>query len=131
MKKIIATLVFTLLIAVVSATAQTDYCFQNKGLKGESTISFSMKGNKITEGEFQFVEYNATSEGEINHFRGTKTGSILTIKFDKMIPEPFKKVTKLAWTLGKNSLKIQMYGKNYQTNKWGVYAAIYEKCKEI
>ena len=126
MKKIIATILFTLFIAVISASAQTDYCFENKGLKGSAIISFTVKGNKISEGEFQ----TPNNEGELYHFTGTKTGNNLTIKFDHSIPDELIKVKRFVWIFGK-TLKVPTYGKNYTTNKWGIYTAIYEKCKEI
>ena len=129
MKKIIATLLFTLFIAVISASAQTDYCFENIGLKTSTLISFTVKGNKIMEGEFNFGNSDGNSGGELYHFTGTKLGSNLTIKFDHSIPDELKKVKKFVWIFGK-TLKVQTYGKNYVTNKWGIYTATYEKCKE-
>ena len=79
----------------------------------------------ISEGGFQ----TSNNEGELYHFTGTKSGSNLTIKFDESKPDELKKIPKLVWIFGK-TLKVQTYGKNYTTNKWGVYTAIYEKCKE-
>ena len=125
MKKIIVTLLFTIFIAVISASAQTDYCFENKGLKGSGIISFTVKGNKISEGEFQ----RPNNEGELYHFTGTKSGNNLTIKFDRSIPDELKKVKKLVWIFGK-TLKVRTYGKNYQTNNRSIYTAVYEKCQE-
>ena len=128
MKKIIATILFTVFITVVSVSAQTDYCFKNDGLKKTTTISFTVKGGKIVDGEFD-TGSDGTTSSEVYAFTGTKIGNVLTVKFARTVPEEFKKVKKLVWTLGE-TLKVQMYGKNYTTNKWGVYAATYEKCKE-
>ena len=128
-QKILGALVLTLFIVVGSASAQTEYCFANEGLKGTTNILFVLTGHKITEGEFQPPSDEGTS-GEIYHFTGTKAGHILTIKFDHTIPEGLRKVKKVTWTLGKTSLKIPTYGKNYDTNKYGIYLATYEKCKE-
>ena len=125
MNKFIAALLFTLFITVISASAQTEYCFENKGLKGSGIISFTVKGNKISEGEFQ----TANNEGELYHFTGTKSGNNLTIKFDHSIPDELIKVRKFVWIFGK-TLKVPTYGKNYVTNKWGIYTATYNKCKE-
>ncbi len=127
MQKILGTLILTLFIAFGSALAQTDYCFANDGLKGATNILFVLTGNKISEGEFQPPGDEGTS-GEIYHFTGTKAGNILKIKFDHTVPEGLQKVKKIAWVLGKKSLKVPTYGKNYETNKWSIYPAIYEKC---
>lgn len=128
MKKLILTLIFGLFIVVVSVSAQTEYCFENKGLKTETIISFVVSGKNITDGEFQSAAYESTSSGEINHFVGTKAGNILTIKFTGTVPPDFSKIKKIVWTLGKTTLKVQMDGKNYNTNKWGIYSATYSKC---
>lgn len=125
MSKFIITTLFAMLFATIATTAQTDYCFENKGLKGAGIISFTLKGNKISEGEFQ----TANNEGELYHFTGTKSGSNLTIKFDRSIPDELKKIKKFVWIFGK-TLKVPTYGKNYVTNKWGIYTAIYQKCSQ-
>lgn len=130
MKKIIATLLFTLFIGVLTASAQTEYCFENKGLKNQVIISFAVSGNKVTDGELQTSGYDESTSGELYHFKGTKTGNVLTIKFTGSIPAGFEKIKKYVWTLGSKTLKVQMYGKNYNTNKWSIYSATYEKCSE-
>ncbi|MBX7169981.1 MAG: hypothetical protein K1X72_03415 [Pyrinomonadaceae bacterium] len=129
MKQIILIIAFTLLIGIVQAFAATDYCFENEGLKGTTLITFSISGNKVTDGEFSFSEYDSKTSSETYDFKGIKTGNTLTIKFDRTVPQTFSHITKLIWTLGTKTLKVQMYGKNYETNKWSVYSATLSKCK--
>ena len=127
MKKSIITLFFVLFIGIVSASAQTKYCFENDGLKAKTTLSFTVSGNKISDGIYEFADYEDSGSPPTASFSGTKSGGILTIKFDGKAPDEFSKIKKITWTLGK-SLKVQMYGKNYTTNKWSVYAATFTKC---
>lgn len=124
-------LLFCLFFAVSAASAQTDLCFKNEGLKQEHTVSFTVTGNKI-EGTFEVSGYDESTSAETFEFTGTKSGNLLTIKFRGTIPyEKPPKTTKIVWTLGKTTLKIPIYGKNYETNKFSVYSATYEKCSEI
>jgi hypothetical protein len=117
-------------VGAVPAGSPTDYCFKNSGLKTEVMITFALDGNKVSDGEFGVSGYDNSTSGETYHFKGTKTGSRLTVKFTGTIPAEFDKIKKLVWTLGKNNLKVQMYGKNYQSNKWGVYTATFDKCEQ-
>jgi hypothetical protein len=127
MKKSIITLFFVLFISTISASAQTKYCFENEGLKATTGILFTVSGNKITGGEYTKTEYDENSTPVKVAFTGTKVGNILTIKFAEKAPDEFMKIKVIKWTFGK-SLKVQMYGKNYQTNKWGVYSASFTGC---
>jgi hypothetical protein len=127
MKKSIITLFFVLFIGTISASAQKQYCFENEGLKATTGILFTVSGNKITDGEYTATEYDENSTPVKATFTGTKVGKILTIKFAGTAPDEFTKIKINKWTLGK-SLKVQMYGKNYQTNKWGVYSATFTGC---
>jgi hypothetical protein len=127
MKKSITTLFFVLFIGIISASAQKQYCFENEGLKATTGILFTVSGNKIIDGEYTTTEYDENSTPVKAAFTGTKVGNILTIKFVGTAPDEFTKIKIIKWTLGK-SLKVQMYGKNYQTNKWGVYSATFTGC---
>lgn len=130
MKKFVLIMLFVASIFKISASAQTDYCFENKGLKGSTLIVFAISGNKVTDGEFSFSEYDSQTSSDIFHFKGTKIGKTLAIKFDRSVPKDFSTIKKIVWTLGSNTLKFQMFGKNYETNKWSVYSATYNKCTE-
>jgi len=131
MKKFIGMLFFCLIFGVSVTIAQTDLCFKNEGLKQIHTVSFTISGNKI-EGTFEVSGYEGSTSAETFEFTGTKSGNLLTIKFKGTIPyELPPRLKKIVWTLGKTSLKIPTYGKDYETNKFSAYTATYEKCGEI
>lgn len=128
MKKFIGVIVFCLTCAVVSASAQKEYCFENKGLKVQQNVTMSVTGNKI-EGTMESGGYE-TGNMETFDFTGTKAGSVLTVKFVGTVPyERAPGTKKIVWTFSPTSLKIPMYGKNYNTNKYSVYTASFGKCK--
>jgi hypothetical protein len=127
MKKSIIALFFVLFIGTISASAQKQYCFENEGLKATTGILFTVSGNKITDGEYTSTEYDENATPIKATFTGTKVGNVLTIKFAGKAPDEFMKIKTIKWTMGK-SLKVQMYGKNYTTNKWGVYSATFTGC---
>jgi hypothetical protein len=130
MKRLFAIFLFCLVGGVAAVSAQTDQCFKNEGLKQLQTVSFTIKENKV-EGTFANSGYDDANPAETVKFTGTKAGNLLTIKFQGKIPyeRPPKSKT-IVWTLTKTSLKIPIYGKNYETNKYSVYAAVFDKCKE-
>jgi hypothetical protein len=120
-----------MILSVSYATAQTDRCFKNEGLKQVQTVSFTVTGNKV-EGTFEVSGYETSTSAETFEFAGTKSGNFLTIKFQGTIPYELPPGTKkIIWTLSKTALKIPTYGKNNQTNKFSVYTATYGKCSEI
>lgn len=127
MKRNIVILLLVVCFGSISASAQTDHCFKNDGLKNVNSISFTLTGNKVTNGSFEISSYDDSTPTEYFAFTGTKTANALTIKFTNGIPEDFKTIKTIVWTLG-NSLKVPTYGKNNVTNKWSVYSATYEKC---
>lgn len=129
MKLIILFMGIYLFIGIGQAFAATEYCFENEGLKGTTLITFAISGNKVTDGEFSFSEYDSQTSSDTYHFKGTKTGNTLIIKFNQTVPQTFSHINKLIWTLGTKTLKVQLYGKNYETNKWSVYSATFSKCK--
>lgn len=130
MKKIIGIFCICLLFAV-SNSAQTRFCFENKGLKEEHRISFELEGNKIIEGYYETIGDTPGTSAETFNFSGTKVGNSLKIKFAGTIPyERAPKTKSLVWTLAKNVLSVPTYGKNYDTNKYSTYQAKFEKCTE-
>lgn len=130
MKKIIKIFCFCILLAV-SGSAQTRFCFENKGLKSTHQISFELEGNKIVEGYYETIGDMPDTSAETFNFSGTKSGNVLKIKFAGTIPyERAPKTTAIVWTLGKSVLTVPTYGKNYNTNKYSTYQAKFEKCTE-
>ena len=131
MKKFIHILVSIFVVGVVSAAAQTDRCYKNDGLKTTNTISFTIKGNRIVDGEFQTGGYDTSTSSEVLGFKGTRSGNTIRVKFTGTTPEEFKRVGPLIWTYSRTTLRVRVYGKNYVTKKCGRYMAVYKKCKEI
>ena len=88
--------------------------------------------NKKIEGVFESDGGDETIPLEKFNFNGTKTGSVLTIMFDGGKPpyEVARGTKRIVWTLGAKALKIPMYGKNYDTNKYSTYTASFDKCQE-
>jgi hypothetical protein len=130
MTKIFAALLFCLACGVATASAQTDYCFQNDGLKLRQRATFTITGAKV-EGTFESGGYDESTSAETFDFTGTKAGNLLTIKFvGGKAPYELPPGTKrIVWTLTARALKIPTYGKNYNTNRYAPYVATYEKCK--
>ena len=129
MKRIIGIILFSLVLAVISASAQKDYCFENKGLKLQQNVAMTITGNKI-EGTMESGGYDKDTSFETFEFIGTKTGNTLNIKFAGTVPyERAPGTKKIVWTFSPTTLKIPMYGKNYNTNKYSTYTASFGKCK--
>jgi len=130
MNRILTATLFTIVFAVISVSAQKDYCFQNDGLKIRQIVSFTITGNKV-EGTLESGGYDADTSMETFDFTGTKSGNILTIKFQGKTPYEIAPGTKkIVWTLSTTALKVPTYGKDHKTNKYSAYTATYTKCKE-
>lgn len=129
MKKLPLFLLF-IIAAAFTATAQ-DRCFKNDGLKNGHTVSFTISGNKVA-GTFVVSTYDGSEPDKTFEFTGAKSGSQLTIKFKGKAPYELRPgSTKIVWTLGSESLKIPIYGKNYETGKYSTYVAVYEACTDV
>lgn len=131
MNKLFAAFLFCLTCGILTVSAQTDRCFKNEGLKQLQTVSFTITGSKV-EGTFENSGDDDSNSAETFEFTGTRSGNLLTIKFSGTIPyELPPRTKKIVWTLGKTTLKIPTYGKNYDTNKFSSYTATYQQCTEI
>ncbi len=130
MKSTLAAVLFTIVFAVVSVSAQKEYCFHNDGLKIRQIVSFTITGNKV-EGTLESGGYDTDTSMETFDFTGTKSRNILIIKFQGKPPyEVAPGTKKIVWTLSTTALKVPTYGKNHKTNKDSAYTATYTKCKE-
>ncbi len=131
-RRILPVLLVGLLIGftISTAKAQKDYCFEKKGKEFQQRVSMTISGNKI-EGTLESGGYQPDTSMEMFDFTGTKSGSVLTIKFDSRPPYKLPPGTKkIVWTLGATMLKIPIYGKNFNTKKSENYAAAFGICKE-
>lgn len=132
MKKLIGILLLGLVFGVTSASAQKDYCFENKGLKNQHRVSLTITGSKV-EGTFEVSGYEESTSAETFDFTGTRRGNLLMVKFEGAVPyerAPGTKHKPITWTFYKTSLRIPIYGKNYDSGKYSVYSASYTKCKK-
>jgi len=131
MQRILGILLFCLVLVDVSAFGRAKYCFKNDGLKDSHKVSFTIDNNKV-EGTFEVSAYleEDKSSDATRHFSGSRSGNLLTIKFEGKPPYPLPPNSKrIVWTLRNRTLKIPLYGKNYDTGKYSTYIASYEKCK--
>lgn len=130
MQRILGLLLLGLFFTVGTAVAQKEYCFENDGLKVKQTVSMTITGTKV-EGTMESGGYETTNSAETFDFTGTKSGTLLTVKFQGKPPYELAPGTKrIVWTLANTSLKVPTYGKNYNTKKYSPYVATYLKCKE-
>lgn len=122
-----------LLILLITVTAKAqEYCFENKGLKSSITISFSIKGNEVANGEWESGEYSGPTSAEVYAFKGKKIKNKLHITFLKTVPDGLPNNAQVhVWTLDKGALKIPMYGKNYETNKFETYGVEFALCVSV
>ena len=129
MKTILGLVFFTGLMTM-SVAAQKDYCFENDGLKLRQIISYTLTGSKI-EGTMESGGYDENTSMETFDFTGTKRGNVLSIKFDDKPPyelPPHVSKNRITWTLGARTLKVPMFGKNYNSGKYSTYSADFSKC---
>jgi len=121
--------VFCLLVLMYSTAAQAQQkCFSNVGLKDGHEIHFTVTGKNIS-GEFRVARDFDAANAEIYPFKGTVSGTSLSVKFAGEAPDslPVSPMTK-RWTLVGSVLRVTLYGKNYNTNKWSNYTADYKPC---
>ncbi len=119
------------LFITVTAKAQ-DFCFENKGLKSSITISFSMIGNELADGEWEAGDYSGPTSAEVYAFKGKRLKNKLHVTFLKTVPDGLPNNAQAqVWMLDKGALKIPMYGKNYETNKFETYAAEFALCVSV
>ena len=129
-QKIFGAILLCLVAGVATASAQTEHCFYNGGLKIQQVISFTLTKNKI-EGTLESGGYQKDTSAETFDFTGTKTGNLLKIRFDGKPPYELPPHTKqIVWMLNVRMLKVPTYGRNYNTGKYSTYAANYTPCKK-
>ena len=119
---------FCLALSFSTAAQAQEKCFANDGLKDGHKIQYTVSGKSIS-GEFKVARDFDTDNAETYPFKGTISGTTLSVKFDGEAPDslPVSPAAK-RWTLVAGVLRVTLYGKNYVTNKWGNYAADYKSC---
>lgn len=120
----------TLCSAALPLMAKDKFCFENAGLKSKDTIRFTVEANRINGGSYTSADYEDENNVRAARFVGTKTGTVLTIKFKGKAPYPMPRDSDLImWRLDKKGLSIPMHGKNHQTGKYSDYEAPFQKCQ--
>ena len=125
-----------LLACNVVCAAQTESkCFRSEWLQGERSINLTISGSKVS-GTFTVGSGN-DPDVKTYRFTGTRRGNVLRIVFaDNQRPDLSPSEMKnLVWMLvrkrGKQLLRIKVYGKNYETNKYEDSFAYFEACNEV
>lgn len=121
--------VFCLSVLVFSTAAQAQQkCFSNTGLKDGHEIHYTVTGKTIS-GEFRVARDFDAANAEIYPFKGTVSGTTLSVKFAGEAPDPLpaSPATK-RWVIVGSVLRVTLYGKNYNTNRWSNYTADYKPC---
>jgi hypothetical protein len=131
MKNLIFPIIF-ILTAAVSASAQIKKCFVNFGLEDKHIVYLTMSNTKVS-GEYLVEKGYEVSTNYA--FSGTNSNNNLSISFAKN-KRPYQfppKAVKGVWAIKKvgdvESLQIQIYGRNYETNKYSTYFVTYDSCE--
>ena len=123
-------LLWLVLLCPLICAAQTESkCFASEWLQGERSVNLTLTGSKVT-GTF-VVESGEDSSAQSYSFSGTRRGSVLTVVFaDGKLPDITpSEIKSLVWTLIKNGklLRIKVFGKNYETNKYENSSAYFRR----
>lgn len=115
-------LFLSLVICPAICAAQTETkCFGSEWLQGERSVNLAIVGSKVTGA---FVVSSGDDTPQSYRFSGTRRGNVLTVAFaDGKLPDITpSEIKSLVWTLLKTGnrqlLRIKVFGKNYQTNKY-------------
>lgn len=120
--------IMALTLSALEAKKPEALCYTNEGLKEKQTIRFEVANNVITKGKFVRESYEEEAP-KTSTFTGSKTGTVLVIEFKGKAPYPTPpKSNTIVWKTGKKGLVVPMYGKNYETNKWSAYDAVFAAC---
>jgi hypothetical protein len=108
-------------------------CFRAEWLQGERAVNLTINGSNVS-GTFTVQTGDQAVPQKSYKFTGTRKGNTLTVVFaDHKLPDVAPSEMKsLVWTLmqarGQESLRIQFYGKNYDTNKYETRFDYFESC---
>lgn len=127
-------LVFLVLPYPVVCTAQSySKCFRAEWLQGERSVNLTINGNKVS-GTFT-VGAGDDPDRKTYSFDGTRRGNLLTVVFpeNKRPDVSPSELKNLVWTLVRSGnqelLRIKVFGKNHNTNKYEHSFAYFEPCE--
>ncbi len=124
---------FILTCSVIGAAQNQSKCFRSDWLQGERLVNIKFDGDKVT-GTFT-VGSSDDPDRKTYAFTGTRRGNLLTIAFaDNRRPDVSPSELKgLVWALVRKGrrelLRIKIYGKNYNSNKYEDSFAYFEPCE--
>ncbi|HEV7684884.1 MAG TPA: hypothetical protein VGO68_22435 [Pyrinomonadaceae bacterium] len=128
------TLFFLILAGAVVCTAQSNSkCFRAEWLQGERSVNLTINGNKVS-GTFT-VGSDDDPDRQAYSFSGTRRGNVVTVAFaeNKRPDVSPSELKSLVWTLVRKGrhelLRIKVFGKNYNTNKYENSFADFEPCE--
>ena len=90
-------------------------------MQGDRSVNLAITGNKVAG---TFVMSSGDDPPQSYRFSGTRRGNVLTVAFaDGKLPDITpSEIKSLVWTLVKTGkrqqLRIKVFGRNYQTNKY-------------
>lgn len=132
-KIVLVCLTYVLVSAVSPGYGQgISKCFRSEWLQGERSVNLTISGSKVSG---TFIVSGGDDPDKEYKFTGTRLGNTLTVAFaDNKLPDVAPSEMKgLVWTLvaarGGELLRIQFYGKNYDTNKYQNSFSYFESCE--
>jgi hypothetical protein len=127
-------LFFLILGCAAVCTAQSNSkCFRAEWLQGERSVNLTINGNKVS-GTFT-VGSGDDPDRKTYPFNGNRRGNVLTVAFaeNKRPDVSPSELKSMVWTLVRRgnheSLRIKVFGKNYDTNKYEDSFAYFETCE--
>ena len=128
-------LLLILTCGVICAAQTESKCFRSDWLQGERSVNLTFTGGKVS-GMF-VVGSSDDPEVKSYPFSGTRHGNVLTVAFaDNKRPDVSpSEIKSLVWTLVRKGrrelLRIKVFGKNYDTHKYGESFAYFEPCGPV
>ncbi len=132
--KLLYALSLTLLLSGIAAAQAQQLCFMNSGLKDEERVYMTINGTQVF-GEFIIEREYDAQKTETYAFTGAKAGNTVRVKFGagKTPDSLARDIGNFVWTLlttpGRDALRIQRYGRDYNTSQYSNYNADYESCE--
>ena len=135
MKRFFLSFTLGLVLCALAPAQETDKCYRLGGLKNEEGVEFKITGRKVS-GEYTIKRDYDDANIERYAFTGTVKGNIVTVKFSGKKPDSLPaKAASYAWTMMtapvREYLRVQYYGKNYDTNKYANYFGELDSCQPV
>lgn len=131
--KILALFFLILGCAMVCTAQRNSKCFRAEWLQGERLVNLTINGTKVS-GTFT-VGSGDDPDHKTYSFDGTRRGNVLTVAFaeNKRPDVSPSELKSLVWTLVRRGnhelLRIKVFGKNYDTNKYENSFDYFEPCE--